>query len=151
MPKINLRPANKVDRRRIIKLVWEAHLNPTGLKWQRFVVAFNPGGKVIGCAQLKPHQDGSCELASLVVDPDYRGQGISRLMVDYLIRGADRDLFLMCRASLGDFYRQFGFDSIAESEMPPFFRRISRLASFAKRLRKEGEALLVMRRQPVVC
>jgi hypothetical protein len=72
-------------------------------------------------------------------------------MVEYLIRVADRDLYLMCRPSLGEFYHQFGFDSIAESEMPPFFLRISRMASLAKRLRKDGEALLVMRRQPVVC
>ena len=43
-------------------------------------------GEVIGCAQIKPHRDGSRELASLVVHPDYRGQGIARRMIQYLTK-----------------------------------------------------------------
>jgi N-acetylglutamate synthase-like GNAT family acetyltransferase len=115
------------------------------LDWQRFVVATNPGGAVIGCAQVKPHRDGSYELASLVVDPDHRGQGIARLVIEHLIQLHEGDLYLMCRSSLGEFYGRFGFDAIPEPEMPPFFQRIAKLASLARISRKEGETLLVMK------
>lgn len=144
--KITLRPAQFVDRRQINYLVWRARLNPTGLDWRRFVVASSPDGKVIACAQIKPHRDGSEELASLVVDPDYRNQGIARQIVEHLIQKQDGNLYLMCRASLGDFYRKFGFKVISVPDMPPYFQRVSKLTSIAKFMRKEGETLLVMMR-----
>ena len=43
-----------------------AGLNPFSLGWPRFLVA-EDGGRVVGVAQIKPHGDGSRELASLAV------------------------------------------------------------------------------------
>ena len=141
-----IRPAQEDDFTAIKRLVRNARINPTGLKWYRFVVAENDLDTVIGCAQIKPHRDGSRELASLVVEPGYRSQGIARSLVVYLIEKNEGELFLMCRSSLGEFYRKLGFDIIDEPFMPPYFRRINRLASIAEILRKEGDTLLVMRR-----
>lgn len=143
--KITLRPARGTDKSVIRSLVFGARLNPTGLDWQRFVVGIDSSGEVVACAQIKPHRDGSQELASLVVSPEYRGQGIARLIMEHLIQHHAGDLYLMCRASLGAFYRKFGFEAVAGTEMPPYFQRVSRLASLAEILREEGVSLLIMR------
>lgn len=145
MTNFSLRPANAGDFPAIRKLVRAAHINPTGLKWPRFVIAENELGEVIGCGQIKPHLDGSYELASLVVAADYRGQGIARSLVAHFTSNHEGELYLMCRSSLGMFYEKFGFATLSETQMPPYFRRISHLASITKILRKEGETLLVMR------
>ena len=84
MTAFTLRPANAADFPAIKYLVRSARINPTGLKWSRFVVAENDLGEVIGCGQIKPHKDGSYELASLVVEENYRGQGIARSLVAHL-------------------------------------------------------------------
>lgn len=146
MTTFSLRPALASDFAAIKNLVRNAQINPIGLKWSRFVIVENDLGVVIGCAQIKPHRDGSNELASLVVNPDYRGRGIARSLVEHLAGKQMGELYLMCRSSLGEFYRKLGFEAINESKMPPYFRRINRLASIAEILRKEGETLLVMRR-----
>ena len=145
MKTFTLRAALRDDTAPIRALVRLALLNPTGLNWERFIVAVDSQNRVIGCIQIKPHRDGSQELASLVVDPDYRGQGIARALVKHLIGNFEGDLHLMCRASLGIFYEKFGFRAIAEPAMPTYFRRISKLASVAEILRKEGETLLIMK------
>ena len=145
MINISIRHAVAEDRPAIKALVRAAHVNPTGLKWPRFIVAVNKLGVVIACAQIKPHRDGSHELASLVVDPDCRGQGVARSLVEYLTEIHEGELYLMCRSSLREFYKKLGFEVAAKSKMPPYFRKISRLASLAEILHKENETLLVMR------
>lgn len=143
---ITLHLARRVDGPQIKRLVRRAHLNPTGLKWRCFVVAINLKGEVIGCAQIKPHRDGSRELASLVVHPDYRGQGIARRIIQYLTKQHVGDLYLMCRSELGSFYNQFDFRAIGESEMPIYFRRVYRVVLGFRFLRKNKNTLLIMKR-----
>lgn len=140
-----LRPATEMDDKAIRALVKEGRINPTGIKWQRFVVAVSANGEVIGCGQVKPHRDGSCELASLVVTAEWRGNGVAGAIIENLLAAHSEALYLMCRSSLGTFYGRFGFQPVSESEMPVFFRRISRLASLVDFLRQDGESLLVMR------
>jgi N-acetylglutamate synthase-like GNAT family acetyltransferase len=142
--KITLRAARKADQPGIRSLVWGSRLNPTNLNWRRFIVGVDSSGVLIACAQIKTHRDGSHELASLVVSPDHRGQGIGRFVLEHLIRNHVGDLYLMCRSSLGVFYRKFGFQLVTETLMPPYFRRLSRLSSLAEFLREEGESLLIM-------
>ena len=142
-----LRPAVEEDLTAIRALVKEGRINPTGMKWTRFVVAETAGGEVIGCGQVKPHRDGSIELASLVVTASWRGSGVARAMIEYLVAAHPQDLYLMCRSSLGVFYERFGFQPVPEAELPTYFRRISRFAGLAEVLRKEGETLLIMKRR----
>ncbi len=137
--RFSLRPATAVERFRIRRLVRGARLNPTGLRWQRFLVAVAPDGQVIGCAQIKPHADGSRELASVVVDPAWRGRGVARALIKRLLETNTPPLYLTCRAALGDFYARFGFHTVPREEMPRYFRRIARLAGFV------DVPLLVMR------
>jgi N-acetylglutamate synthase-like GNAT family acetyltransferase len=141
-----LRPATAADARPIRDLIWQAGINPTGLKWPRFVLAVLPNDEIIGCAQIKPHADGSREFASLAVVPAWQGKGVARVLIEHLLAHHPGALHLMCRATLGPFYEKFGFRPLAEEDMPPYFRRIKRLTKVAEFLMHEGETLLVMHR-----
>ncbi len=151
---IAYRSALAADFPHIRELVLAARINPTALHWQRFWVAFPvdetnqpaSGKTVIACGQIKAHRDGSHELASLVVEPAYRGRGIATALIAHLTRHYAGDLHLMCRASLGGFYEKLGFSVIAEPAIPPYFRRITRLATLIEALRQQGQTLLVMRK-----
>lgn len=148
---IELRPAQEDDAADIARLVRGAKLNPTGLDWKRFTVAEDSDGNVVGCGQVKPHRDGSLELASLVVDPRLRGQGVGRRLIESLLEGVSQPLWLMCRSSLVPLYERFGFEEVGpDDKQPRYFRRVRRLASVYHFLRGTGEYLAVMFRGPVV-
>jgi N-acetylglutamate synthase-like GNAT family acetyltransferase len=142
---IALRPATAEDDATIRWLVRTGQINPLGLDWRRFVVAVNEPGQVVGCGQIKPHGDGSHELASLAVHPDWRGQGIARAILERLIAAHPGTLHLICRAELGSLYEKFGFRSLEFEEMPKYFRRLLRLGNLLTALSQDG-GLLVMRR-----
>ncbi len=157
-PTYLLRPAVKTDFPSIRRIIYSARINPGGLDWRRFMVACRAdpggGGEIIGCGQVKPHRDGSRELASIAVVPNWRGQGIARAIIERLMaveraRGATSSpqvLYLTCRAHLGPFYEQFGFQRVSFQEMPPYFRRISRIVGLLQKLTRREEGLLVMGR-----
>jgi N-acetylglutamate synthase-like GNAT family acetyltransferase len=141
-----LRPATEEDAAIIRQLVRIGQINPTGLNWQRFVVVESAQGQVIGCGQVKPHGDGSDELASLVVHPDWRKQGIARAIIEHFIDTYDGDLYLMCRENLGSLYEKFGFQAVRQDEMPRYFYRIMRMLGLLDRVMSEGERVLIMKR-----
>jgi N-acetylglutamate synthase-like GNAT family acetyltransferase len=134
---VKIRKATCSDAPIIRKMVILAGLNPTRLDWRRFITAVDQDGNVVGFVQHKPHKDGSIELASLVVDEDWRGRGVGRTLIEALVADQDGPLYLMCRTELGEFYQKFGFEALILDQMPRHFRRIARLM---------GKRLLVMRR-----
>ncbi len=138
-----LRAATSDDAAAIRGLIRQVRINPMGLDWRRFVLAVSPEGEMIGCGQVKPHGDGSRELASIAVIPAQRGQGVARAIIQHLLAANPGTLYLTCRASLSPLYTKFGFRVIQEAEMPPYFRRISRLARLMTRW--VGDGLAVMR------
>jgi N-acetylglutamate synthase-like GNAT family acetyltransferase len=143
MNNYELRPAKKKDFRIIKKMISQARINPTGLSWERFWVA-ESGGEIIGCAQVKPHKDGSRELASLVVQPEWRGQGIARVLIEYFLRTEPDPLYLTCRTGLGPFYEKFGFREVPVEEMPNYFRTVNRFINAGKLVGLENLRILVM-------
>lgn len=108
-------------------LIHRVGINPMDLNWKHFIVAETDEGAFIGCAQLKPHKDGSLELASLAVEDAFRGQGVAQALIEQLMAQAPRPLYLMCRPELGVFYERFGFKVISTEDMPPYFRRMLRV------------------------
>lgn len=143
---ITLRRAEEADLSLIRQWVRDSGINPTGLDWERFIMAEADGSQPVGCVQLKPHRDGSVELASLVVAEEWRGRGIARLLIEYTVNQHDGTLYLMCRSGLGPLYEKFGFQPLVEAEMPRYFRQISRLVGIVNHFREPEEYLLVMRR-----
>lgn len=127
MPEFNLRPAVAGDTPVIRDLIHRVGINPMDLDWRHFIVAESSGSHFLGCGQLKQHRDGSLELASLVVETAYRGQGVARAIIEHILAHSPRPLYLMCRPSLDPFYQKFGFQVIQLEAMPPYFRRIRRL------------------------
>ncbi|MCI0396490.1 MAG: GNAT family N-acetyltransferase [Chloroflexi bacterium] len=144
-PAFTLRPAQATDQEIIRRFVRGAGLNPTGLAWPRFVMAVDPQGQVIGCAQVKPHRDGSREFASLVVAEAWRGRGVARVLIEHLKAAAGPPLYLMCGSRLVPLYEKFGFREVDQDEpLPAYFHRIRRLASLFVRLKRPAEYLAIM-------
>jgi N-acetylglutamate synthase-like GNAT family acetyltransferase len=140
-----IRPALESESTQIKELINLVGINPTGLDWRRFIVALNSDGRVIACGQIKPHGVDIRELASIAVDPEYRGQGIARAVIEMLLRENPRPLYLMCVSHNGPMYEKFGFQTIAGKQMPRYFARIKKLFDIADVFRKSGEELLVMK------
>lgn len=123
---MQIRPALPADQAVILQIVYRAGINPLGLAWQRFVVA-EQAGRVIGVAQIKPHRDGSHELASLAVIPAWQNRGVGSALIRTLQEQSTTPLFLICAAWLQPYYDQFGFVTLTLADMPPYFKRIARL------------------------
>lgn len=141
-----VRTAGEADGPAIKKLVMEGRINPTGLDWRRFMVAVNQDGEVIGCGQIKPHRDGSLELASLAVTGTWRQKGVAHAIIEELLAWHEGPLYLMCRSGLGKMYEKYGFQALDEEHMPRYFRRVSKLAGIVEGLQSQGETLLIMGR-----
>jgi N-acetylglutamate synthase-like GNAT family acetyltransferase len=127
-------------------LIHSVGINPTGLDWRRFLVAVSQDGMIIACGQVKPHRDGSRELASIAVFPEWRGQGAARAIIERLLAEHPDPLYLTCRASLGPLYERFGFVVADETHLPTYFRRLGFIARLIKRLGVMDERLLIMER-----
>jgi N-acetylglutamate synthase-like GNAT family acetyltransferase len=144
LAEILLRSAHETDFPAIKALIHETRINPMGLDWRRFTVVETPDGQFVGCGQLKPHSDGTLELASIAVVASQRGKGIARAIIQKLMDDAPRPLYLTCRSQLGPFYEKFGFRGISGDELPKYFRRISRLAIVINSLQLVQDKMLVM-------
>jgi N-acetylglutamate synthase-like GNAT family acetyltransferase len=145
--RIELRPAKQKDSAAIRELIRAVHINPLSLDWKRFIIAVDTSGHLMACGQIKPHQDGSLELASIAVIPEQRRQGIATKIIERLIGSNPGPLYLTCRASLEKFYMRFGFSKLETEEMPPYFRRVARMARIARALKLVPVDLLVMKRE----
>jgi N-acetylglutamate synthase-like GNAT family acetyltransferase len=123
---IQLRPAQAEDQATIRAIIREARINPLGLDWRHFVVA-EDAGQIVATGQIKPHADGSQELASIATRPAWQHQGLASAIVRHLLDGKQPPLYLMCAAHNEGFYPRFGFRRIPPQEMPPTFRRYHRM------------------------
>jgi N-acetylglutamate synthase-like GNAT family acetyltransferase len=118
---IVVRAATAADQPVIRRIVRQARINPTGLAWPRFVVA-EADGQVVGTGQVKPHRDGSRELASIATVPLMQHRGVAREIIEALLAREQGALYLVCRAELVPFYERFGFRVAARRELPAMFR-----------------------------
>jgi N-acetylglutamate synthase-like GNAT family acetyltransferase len=141
---VTIRPATEADQPTIRRMVREAGINPMNLRWPNFLVA-EESGAVVGIGQVKTHGDGSRELASMVVVPGRRGQGIGAALIERLIAlHPDTALHLTCRKDLVGYYERFGFRRVPVSEWTPFIRRSIPVINLFVRL--FGAEIVVMRR-----
>jgi len=142
---VNIRPATEEDQPTVRRFVKEARLNPMSLNWPNFVVA-EEDGAVVGVGQVKAHGDGSRELASIVVAPARRSQGIGSAVITALLASnPGAVLHLTCRRELQGYYERFGFRLLDPADYPPYFGRLIPLANQVARF--IGTRILVMRRE----
>lgn len=140
-----LRPATAADEADIKALIKLVRINPMDLDWRRFLLASTPDGRLAACAQIKPHADGTRELASLAVSDAWRGLGLARQLIEALTAREARPLYLTCRSGLEPFYQKFGFRSLGKDELTPYYRRLQKLANAMMKLGGGSETLSVMR------
>jgi predicted N-acetyltransferase YhbS len=95
---------------------------------------------------VKPHEDGSRELASLAVVPEWQGQGVGGAIIRALLARETGTLHLMCAADTEQYYERFGFRRIDRPDMPPYFRRFDRIVRIVTVLSFNRLRLVVMRR-----
>ena len=144
---IVLRAATAADQPIIKRIINEAGINPMGLSWPNFLLAVDEAtGEVVGTGQIKPHGDGSRELASIATAPAYQRQGIAHLIIERLLADNPGDMYLTCVNTMGPFYVQFGFREIDGDELTPYFRRLKKMAKAMMWLDQQGRSLWVMKR-----
>jgi N-acetylglutamate synthase-like GNAT family acetyltransferase len=117
---VSYRRATAKDQGPIRSLILSVGINPRGLDWRRFIVAVDERDKVVGCGQVKPHPDGSRELASIAVRQKLRKKGVASEVIRRLMDESGPPLWLMCRASLVGFYERFGFTAGTIQSAAPF-------------------------------
>lgn len=146
---VTLRPARDADAAAIRAIIRRARLNPLGLRWRRFLVA-DAQGRVVGTGQIKPHGDGSRELASIAVVPDFQRRGIAHQIITALLAGEAGALYLTCQDRMEGFYARYGFRRIGRAAMTPYFRRLARAAALiigvGRLFAPDTPAMIVMRR-----
>jgi N-acetylglutamate synthase-like GNAT family acetyltransferase len=151
MINFTLRPARETESAAIKELIHKVGINPMDLDWRRFIVVVDGADQIIATGQIKPHgaKGDIHELASIAVAPDYRGQGLARAIIEYLLKDSPRPLYLTCRSKLEPLYEKFGFHAIPYQEMPRFYQRLSKLAGFVEAVARlnEGDGLSVMKLQ----
>jgi GNAT superfamily N-acetyltransferase len=148
----SIRPGSEADFPLIEGLVRQTRLNPAGLDWRHFVVAFSVDGDFMGCGQVKPHgrnlpvpTAGTVrELASIAVRKRYRGLGVASAMIDALLAAHPRPVYLMCRSGLMPFYENFGFKILLGDDVPKYFRRVRRVMAGLEVVQQMQETILVM-------
>jgi amino-acid N-acetyltransferase len=147
---ITIRPAQQEDQPTIVSFVQQAKINPRNLHWQNFLVA-EENGQTVGIRQVKVHSQGTREVASGFVLPEYRRQGISARLMNEILSREKGTLYLMCRDIRAPYYEQFGFRRVEGDPLPSDFRKEYRIGRFVTSLlsifKKDKVRIIPMKRE----
>ncbi|HET9911431.1 MAG TPA: GNAT family N-acetyltransferase [Anaerolineales bacterium] len=145
-----IRPARQEDHETIVSFIRQAKLNPRSLHWEHFLVA-ELDGKIIGIRQIKIHAQGTREIASGFVLPEYRRQGISARLMSELLARETGTLYTMVSEKRTSYYEQFGFQQVAATQLPHDFRKEYRIGRIVTTLlsmfRKNRIRIVPMKRE----
>jgi len=147
---IAIRPARQEDQQTIVSLVRQAKINPRNLHWQNFLVA-GQNGNVVGIRQVKVYEEGTREVASGFVLPEYRRQGISAQLMNALLACETGPLYTMVNEKRAPYYEQFGFRRVDVSQLPADFRKEYRIGRIITTLisifRKDKIRIIPLKRE----
>ncbi|MCY2964138.1 MAG: GNAT family N-acetyltransferase [Planctomycetota bacterium] len=130
-PKVVIRPARGTDIESLLVLiepfVLQRKLLPRTideltLLLSSYFVA-DADGRIVGCVALEIYSSKLAELRSLVVDPDFQGQGIGKKLVAAAVDRArdERILEVMAITSSDEFFQSCGFDFTLPGEKKALF------------------------------
>ena len=146
---ITIRPARSGDQTTIVSLIRQARINPRNLHWEHFLIA-EENGSVVGIRQVNVHEQGTREVASGFVLPEYRRQGISARLMNEILSREKGTLYLMCRDQRAPYYEQFGFRQAAIDQLPSDFHKEYRIGRIITTLmsifRKDRVRIIPMKR-----
>ena len=140
---IEIRAATADDQEGVVALVRSERVNPTGLHWQNFVVA-EDAGRIVGVAQIRKHKDRSRELASLVVEPSWRGRGLAARLIEKLLASEHGQLFVITSERRSAYFARWRFQAADRSRAPWPVRFNYYLGQFGG-----GMVSLLLRREPL--
>lgn len=144
-----IRPARPEDQQTIVEFIRQAKINPRNLHWEHFLVA-EEDGQVIGIRQVKVHAQGTREVASGFVLPEYRRRGVSARLMEELFARETGPLYTMIDERWAPYYEQFGFQRVAMNQLPPDFHREYRMGKAITALislfRKDKIRIIPMKR-----
>jgi N-acetylglutamate synthase-like GNAT family acetyltransferase len=147
---VNIRPARQEDQQTIISFVKQAKLNPRNLHWERFLVA-EQDGQIIGIRQIKVYADGTREVASGFVLPEYRRRGISARLMKELLARENGPLYTMVNEMRAPYYEQFGFRRVDINQLPSDFLKEYRIGRIVTGLmsifRKDKVRIIPLKRE----
>jgi amino-acid N-acetyltransferase len=147
---ITIRPALQEDQETITSFIRQAKLNPRNLHWQNFLVA-EKDGEIVGIRQVKVYSQGTREVASGFVLPQYRRQGISAQLMKALLARVTGPLYTMVNEKRSAYYEQFGFRRVEVSQLPSDFRKEYRIGRIVTTLlslfRKDRVRIIPLRRE----
>jgi len=148
---ITIRPARQEDQETIVSYIQQAKINPRNLHWQNFLVA-EDDGKLVGIRQVKVHKQGTREVASGFVLPEYRRRGISAQLMNGLLARETGPLYTMVNPKRAAYYEKFGFRPVEVSQLPADFRKEYRIGRIVTTLlslfRKEKIRIVPLEREP---
>lgn len=113
---ITLRKAHEDDQPVIRRMVMSECLNPRAVHWQNFLVA-EAGDRIVGIGQIRLHGRIK-ELGSLVVLPEYRGQGVGAALMEALETRGGLPMYLMCASHNIPYYQRYGYSLVHGAEIP---------------------------------
>ena len=147
---ITIRPARQEDQETIVSYVRQAKINPRNLQWQNFLIA-EEGKKIVGIRQVKTHQQGTREVASGFVLPEYRRQGISARLMNELLARESGPLYTMVNEKQMPYYEQFGFQRVDVNQLPSDFLKEYRIGrtvtSLMSIFRKDKVRIVPLKRE----
>lgn len=148
---VTIRPAREKDQETIVSFIQQAKLNPRNLNWQNFLVA-EENGRIVGVRQVKVYEQGTREIASGFVLPEYRRQGISAQLMNALIARETGPLYTMVNQKRAPYYEQFGFRRVDVNQLPSDFRKEYQLGRIVTTLvsmfSKERVRIIPLKREP---
>lgn len=138
---VSVRPARLEDQPAITAMVRQARLNPRDLQWSRFMVA-DDGGTIAGVGQIRVYPDGTHELASLVVQPASRGQGVATSLVAALLAADHGEVYTLIDRRYTGHFERWEFREADPAHLPRSLVRVYRIGRIVT-----GVASVLLRRR----
>ncbi|EOD08451.1 hypothetical protein EMIHUDRAFT_249102 [Emiliania huxleyi CCMP1516] len=142
-----VRPAAPSEAPVLLSRLVRERMNPLSVDPERFLVAWDEPNGIAAFGQIRPLGSDASELASLVVEPRYRGLGVGTMLAAKLLArhrsGADssKPLYLVTLQRTQPFYERLGFAPVSS---PPTEMRLEVAAGSVVARLAAGQNLVCM-------